>query len=90
MRALMVSSIGDYKQMDILNKYLPGANTELSVTQLNHSIRNTHPLLVPIFWQFNGRLAFHFNTARKFQTQQHLDSHTKIFKEWIDDVLAKY
>ncbi|KII84678.1 hypothetical protein PLICRDRAFT_179481 [Plicaturopsis crispa FD-325 SS-3] len=91
MRALMVSSIGDYKQMDILNKYLPGVNKELSVTQLNHSIRNTHPLLVPIVWQYNERLSFYFNTARKFHTQEQLDLYTKIFREWIHDVvLSKY
>ncbi|KAF9020947.1 hypothetical protein BDZ89DRAFT_1071871 [Hymenopellis radicata] len=87
MRVPMLSSIGDYTAMDILNPFVPGTgelSSELSVLEQCHSIRVTHPLLVPICWQYAGRLDMLWSTGRRWQSQENLELYKKIFKEWLD------
>lgn len=90
MRVPMLSSIGDFAAMDILNPFVPGTGTlshEIAVLQQCHTIRVTHPLLVPICWQYAGRLDMVWSTGRKWQTQENLDLYKGIFKEWLDIVI---
>ncbi|KIK61244.1 hypothetical protein GYMLUDRAFT_43306, partial [Collybiopsis luxurians FD-317 M1] len=87
MRVAFQSSIGDYKTMDILNDFVPGKGAlarDLAITQIFHNIRCTHPLIVPICWTYADKMSFSWATARKWQTQEELDLHVRIFQEWMD------
>ncbi len=91
MRVPMLSSIGDYSAMDIMTPFVPGTgelSNELSVLEQCHSIRVTHPLLVPICWQYAGRLDMLWSTGRRWQTQENLELYRIIFKEWLDIALG--
>jgi hypothetical protein len=88
MRALMTSSIGDYAHLGILSKYLPSAKAPLAVSAVHNSVRNTLPLLVPICWQYDGRINVFFHTARRWQTQERMDMFTASYKRWLDVLLS--
>lgn len=83
----MMSSIGDYHAMDILNPFVPETGAlakELSVLGQYHTIRVTHPLIVPICWQYAGRINFSWSSGRKWLSQENMDLYAGIFKEWLD------
>ncbi|KIK61245.1 hypothetical protein GYMLUDRAFT_261130 [Collybiopsis luxurians FD-317 M1] len=87
MRIPFQSSIGDYKTMDILNDFVPDKGAlsgELTVTQQFHGCRITHPLMAPICWTYADRMNVSWATARKWQTQEELNLHVRIFEEWMD------
>ena len=72
--------------MDILNAFVPSASSpkEIEVTAQMHTIRVTHPLLVPICWQYAGKLNFSWSTSRKWADEESMELVKKLFKEWID------
>ncbi|KAK0196183.1 hypothetical protein F5146DRAFT_319228 [Armillaria mellea] len=87
MRVPMMSSIGDYHAMDILNPFVPETGAlakELAILGQCHTIRVTHPLIVPICWQYAGRINFSWSSGRKWLSQENMDLYAGIFKEWLD------
>ncbi|KAG7450030.1 uncharacterized protein BT62DRAFT_928819 [Guyanagaster necrorhizus] len=92
MRVPMISSIGDYHAMDILNPFVPETGAladELAVLGQYHTIRVTHPLIVPICWQYAGRINFSWSSGRKWLSQENMDLYAGIFKEWLDICIGK-
>ena len=73
--------------MDILSDFVPDKGAisgELAVTQQFHGCRITNPSLAPICWTYADRLNISWATARKWQTQEELNIHIRIFEEWMD------
>jgi hypothetical protein len=88
MRAITASSIGDYDALGVMSKYRPAARAPFAVTRMHHGTRNNSPTTSVHSWQYDGRITFMFQTARRWSSREREATVLAAFKRWLDAFTA--
>jgi hypothetical protein len=87
-RTLTTSSIGDYDALGIMTKYRPAARAPFAVTRMHHGTRNNSPTCSAHSWQYDGRITFMFQNARRWTSQDREKMLVAAFRRWLDAFVA--
>jgi hypothetical protein len=87
-RAFVSSSMGDLTALGLLNDFRPThaavARRAVSVAGVCHLVRADLPLMLVIWWQFDGRLSFCWHTGARYQTETEFAGMIAAFQRWVD------
>lgn len=91
-RAAVTSSIGHIEALGALCDFTPDVRAgvvkkNVVVEQVLHRVRPLLPLMMVVYWQYNGELSFCFHTASKYQTDAEMDVMVEVFKGWLVELI---
>ena len=87
-RTGVTSSIGHIEALGVLADFTPAAGKRVVVEELYSVVRADLPLMLMLYWQYDGKLSFGFHTGRKWQTEEEMDIMVDAFKGWMLDLIA--
>ncbi|KZP30117.1 hypothetical protein FIBSPDRAFT_726536 [Athelia psychrophila] len=91
-RAGVSSSIGHVEALGTLADFTPAVATaagkRVIVEELFTLVRSDIPLIMLLYWQYDGQLNFMFNTCRAYQTEKDMDTMSDTLKGWLLDLSA--
>ncbi|KAG7095981.1 hypothetical protein E1B28_006664 [Marasmius oreades] len=85
--ALVTSSVGDLQRLGIFDEYLPSLENKtqpLTVVDTIIGQRMRAPMLMNMFWQYDGKLNCHWFTGGEWMTEEQLGMAVDSFKRWIE------
>jgi hypothetical protein len=91
-RTIGFSSVGDvdvFAEEAIRDIHPANASTNRKITLLDVclGVRNTLPLIIIHFWQFNGRLLITLQGCGRYASAEDMTTYVVVFRKWLDRLL---
>ncbi|KAI0918891.1 hypothetical protein AcW1_003586 [Taiwanofungus camphoratus] len=86
--AFASSSIGHVEGLGLFKDFRPSSGSEMAVHELLHSVSGNTPVVMAMYWQFDGKIAIYFQSGASFNTEDEMDTLVKCFRGWMDSLTA--
>ena len=82
------TSVGDMSRLGLLVRFRPSSgNKTLVVEDVELTPRSGTAGAVHSCWQYDGRFSLKLIRGSRFTTQENMDAHTRIMKDWYDAMI---
>ncbi|KAH9933279.1 hypothetical protein B0H21DRAFT_760264 [Amylocystis lapponica] len=85
--AVATSSIGDVEGLGVMRDLKP-APGKLAAHEIMHSVDGNMPVMIAMYWQYDGKFNMHFHSGRSFHSDREMDNLVGTFESWIDALIA--
>lgn len=83
-----MSSLGDMGRLNLLSDFTPATAKGIVVKDVVSGIRNRAATVFNLFWQYDGRLQFHWHASGATNSVEDMKIMTDIFEERLDALLG--
>lgn len=91
-RVGVASSVGHIEALGELSDFVPNvaanAHRKVIVEGVMHRVRPGLPLMMVVYWQYDGKLSFCIHTAEKYQTDAEMDIMAEAFQGWLEAAIG--
>ncbi|KAH9948271.1 hypothetical protein B0H21DRAFT_890603 [Amylocystis lapponica] len=85
--AAVTSSVGDIDRLGMMRDLKPGSG-KVVVHDILMAVNSNNPLLIAVYWSFNGKFTLHFHGGGAYHSDRAMDTFAGTFESWVDALLA--